>query len=409
LFVAVMPAGPVSSGSLDVRHTANMAWFGVLLLCHAPILHHPQHAICISFLSDPLHKQLAHRHAPNLLICCLAGLLLCSGAPRGFAFVELASIAEAGKVMLACNGKVLQGQRTALRICYAKAKDRLLGAAAVPGEADGAEAGAGPAAAAAGAAAAGAAAAGAAAARPAAAAGASGGRKAAAGGPLGWKPKEFDAQAVLDGSGSGSSSKQQEQPAASGPAAAASDAAAQQISTAQPAAAATAAPAAAAAAGPGPSTESAAAAAAAGVDAATIQALAQAGFEYQPSSGYWYDAKSGYYYDAKTQLYYHHSTSQWYKYDHATGQYNAVGAGQQQQQGQQVQQQQQQLVQQQVQPQQQGQQQPAAAADKRRRAVIGSAPQYNREGLLAAAALAKVRSCNVLLCCLLWLLSIAVR
>jgi 2-succinyl-5-enolpyruvyl-6-hydroxy-3-cyclohexene-1-carboxylate synthase len=136
------------------------------------------------------------------------------------------------------------------------------------------------------------------------------------------------------------------------------------------------------------------------VDAATIQALTQAGFEYQPSSGYWYDAKSGYYYDAKTQLYYHHSTSQWYKYDHATGQYNVVTAEQQQQQqthGQQVQQQQTQQVQQQ-QPQQQVQQvqqqqlqqKPAAAADKRRRAVIGSAPQYNREGLLAAAALAKV-------------------
>uniref|UniRef100_A0A383VFE6 Uncharacterized protein n=1 Tax=Tetradesmus obliquus TaxID=3088 RepID=A0A383VFE6_TETOB len=321
-----------------------------------------------------------------------------TGAPRGFAFVELASIAEAGKVMMACNGKVLQGQRTPLRICYAKAKDRLLGAAAAaqPGEADAAVPGAALAVAAIRAAA-----------GPAAAAGASGGRRAAAAGPLGWKPKEFDVAAVLDGSsGGGSSSKQKEQPAAAAAAAGdtAAATAATQHTSAAPAAGTTpaAAPAAAAAAGPGPSSESAAAAAAAGVDAATIQALTQAGFEYQPSSGYWYDAKSGYYYDAKSQLYYHHSTSQWYKYDHATGQYNAVGAEQQQQQqGQQVQQveQQPQQPQQQVQqqPQQQGQQQqqlpqkPVAAADKRRRAVIGSAPQYNREGLLAAAALAKER------------------
>lgn len=58
-----------------------------------------------------------------------------------------------------------------------------------------------------------------------------------------------------------------------------------------------------------------------------IQEETRAGFVYDQASGYWYDAASGYYYDANTSLYYHRSTNVWYSYDHATGQYAAVGGG----------------------------------------------------------------------------------
>lgn len=246
---------------------------------------------------------------------------------RGFAFVELPTVAAAGSVMVACQGVVLPGQLTPLKICYGKAKDSMLGAAAPADAAAAAAAGPGPAA--------------------AAAASVCAPDPRATAGPLGWKPKEFNPDGSV---------KEEEQ--------------LQQQPAEQPAAA-----------GPGPSSAagagSAAAAAAAGVDAATIQAMTQAGFEYQACSGYWWDPKSGYFYDAATQLYYHHSTSQWYQYNADTGQYTAVG-GEQQQQGGDVQGQQ--------------QQKPAAAADKRRRAVIGSAPLYNPEGVLAAAALAEVSS-----------------
>jgi len=126
--------------------------------------------------------------------------------------------------------------------------------------------------------------------------------------------------------------------------------------------------------------------------------MTQAGFEYQSSSGYWWDPKSGYFYDAKTQLYYHHSTNQWYQYNQDTGQYVAVGGEQQQQNGETQQQQQQGPAEGAagaLQGQQQQQKQ-VSAADKRRRAVIGSKPQYNPEGLLAAAALAEVRAFSLL-------------
>jgi RNA-binding protein 5/10 len=240
--------------------------------------------------------------------------------------------------MVACQGVVLPGQLTPLKICYGKAKDSMLGSAA-PGDAP---AGPGPAA-------------GAGAVAAAASVYAPDPRAAA--GPLGWKPKEFNPD--------GSVKDEQQQPADQ--------------------------PAAAGSAGPEPGSEaaaiSAAAAAAAGVDAGTIQAMTQAGFQYQACSGYWWDPKSGYFYDAATQLYYHHSTSQWYQYSADTGQYTAVGGEQQQQHGQGQGQQQGGAAQG-----QQQQQKPAAAADKRRRAVIGSAPQYNPEGVLAAAALAQVSS-----------------
>eukprot|EP00775_Hariotina_reticulata_P007964 gene7965-8162_t len=58
-----------------------------------------------------------------------------TGAPRGFAFVELGSIAEAGKLMLASQGQMVPGQYTPLKICYAKAKEQLVGSAApAPGD-----------------------------------------------------------------------------------------------------------------------------------------------------------------------------------------------------------------------------------------------------------------------------------
>jgi hypothetical protein len=132
--------------------------------------------------------------------------------------------------------------------------------------------------------------------------------------------------------------------------------------------------------------------------------MSQAGFEYQAASGYWWDPKSCYFYDTKTQLYYHHSTNAWYQYNADTGQYTAVGAEQQQQQQQhqgQVQQGAGSTVQgpQQQQQQQLPQQKQASAAQKRRKAVIGGAAQYNPEGLLAAAALAEVRSRLIKLAC----------
>lgn len=42
-----------------------------------------------------------------------------TGAPRGIAFAEFHSIADAGKVMLACQGAVPEGQVQPLRLCYA--------------------------------------------------------------------------------------------------------------------------------------------------------------------------------------------------------------------------------------------------------------------------------------------------
>eukprot|EP00878_Enallax_costatus_P014640 GHUV01015316.1.p1 GENE.GHUV01015316.1~~GHUV01015316.1.p1 ORF type:complete len:623 (+),score=239.63 GHUV01015316.1:990-2858(+) len=333
-----------------------------------------------------------------------------TGAPRGFAFVTCPTIAEAGSLMVARQGQVLPGQSTPLKICYAKAKESLLGSAEVAWQ--------GP----------DAAAAATAVGQAAAAAAATTARATATAVPLGWKPKEFDVTAVLDGGAAGqqnaSNTGAVQQNSSSGQHASASgqqqQPALQQqqplLQHQQPgtmdadhaaasAGAGTAAVAAVAQAASSQASSSAAAAAAAGVDAATIQALTHAGFEYQTSSGYWYDAKTGYYYDAKTQLYYHHSTNQWYKYDHSTGQYSAVGGEQQQQQGQE---QQQQPVMQHTgatgaqQPaagaqqgaaapkQQQDQKQQSSGVDKRRRAVIGSKPQYNREGLEAHAALAKV-------------------
>lgn len=285
------------------------------------------------------HKALQRQVGLHVTAVCL----LC----RGFAFVELSTVAAAGSVMLACQGVVLPGQLTPLKICYAKAKESMMGSAAQQGEG-----GAAPAAAAAG----GGGGAGYDVAAPAAGALGRAPQAQAAAGPLGWKPKEFNPDGSVK-------QDHQQQQAAQTAVTTAGHAEEQQAS----------APAASAgAAGPGPSSESAAAAAAAGVDAATIQALTQAGFEYQAASGYWWDPKSGYFYDAKTQLYYHHSTNQWYQYNADTGQYTAVGGEQQQQQ-------------------QQKQGPVAAVEDKRRRAVIGSAPQYNPEGLLAAAALAEVR------------------
>jgi RNA-binding protein 5/10 len=51
------------------------------------------------------------------------------------------------------------------------------------------------------------------------------------------------------------------------------------------------------------------------------------GFVYDSASGYWYDAASGYYYDANTSLYYHPSAQQWYSYNAATGEYTVAGGG----------------------------------------------------------------------------------
>ncbi|KXZ56739.1 hypothetical protein GPECTOR_1g666 [Gonium pectorale] len=149
----------------------------------------------------------------------------------------------------------------------------------------------------------------------------------------------------------------------------------------------------------GPS--SAAAGQASGSQAQPSQSQAPAGFMYDPASGYWYDAASGYYYDANTQLYYHRSTNQWYSYDHATGQYAAVGGGAAGNAshadaggsaagggGASV-------------AAEQGPQLAVAAAaaattsgstGKRAGAVIGAAPVLNAQGLLAAAALAEEKN-----------------
>ncbi|EFJ51961.1 hypothetical protein VOLCADRAFT_120369 [Volvox carteri f. nagariensis] len=107
-----------------------------------------------------------------------------------------------------------------------------------------------------------------------------------------------------------------------------------------------------------------------------------AGFVYDPTSGYWYDAASGYYYDANTGLYYHRSTNQWYSYDHATGQYAAVGGGASTSGD----------VKDASVSTRAAYQPARAGSAKRSSAVIGAAPVLNAQGLLAAAALVEERS-----------------
>lgn len=43
-----------------------------------------------------------------------------TGAPRGLAFVELATVLDGVRALNACNGMVFEGQPAPLRIVYAK-------------------------------------------------------------------------------------------------------------------------------------------------------------------------------------------------------------------------------------------------------------------------------------------------
>ncbi|KAK9805991.1 hypothetical protein WJX73_001355 [Symbiochloris irregularis] len=130
-------------------------------------------------------------------------------------------------------------------------------------------------------------------------------------------------------------------------------------------------------------------------EGAEAAGAAEAGFVYDSNSGYYYDASSGYYYDANSGLYYHQDTQSWYSQDATTGEMTPAAAG------------------------------TSSAAEatiaatnsavaevqalasltapeishdptttpapmaKKRGAIIGSAPQLNAQGLMAAAELAK--------------------
>lgn len=308
---------------------------------------------------------LLQHSAPALL--CPDRVLFCVGRPglsaparTGFAFVELSSIKDAGTLLLACNGAQLPGQSTRLRAAYGRSKEQVIQGATVtaPGALQDSAA-----------------------------------PDSELPAVLLWQPKEFK-----DGGEDGAACNTAGQ--AGGRRDGDGDHPGAQHTAAQPNA-----PCSTSSAG-----DAAAAAAAAGVDAATVTALTDAGYCYQPSSGYWFEPRSGYYYDPATALYYSHVVGQWLRYDAASGTYTpAAAAGHSDADGQKQQQQQQPLPAEEAQqqpvqhgPQQQQQQQQAAtsssdvaasAADKRRRAVIGSAPQYHPEGLLMAAALAAVRVC----------------
>ena len=353
-----------------------------------------------------------------------------TGAPRNFAFVELASIADAGRLMLGVNnGATPEGQPTPLRCVYARRRESERGV--VGGEeADAAAAGGGD---------------------PADASRGSGAAAALA--MAGWKPKEFDAAALLGGEEGQGGKGQVEQEGKGGEhgkaaagvggiggggagggarAAEAADTAARGQWNGGGAAADGSRETAAHTGsqqqqqqqhgyegggqlGLGASTPVGAqntqqqqqqglvvhviksdpaagdsSGAATGVGAqkpsqtdliAQAEALEAAGFSYDLDTGYWFEPKTGYYYDANTRLYYHPSTQQWYQLDASTGQYSAVGVGGQSQQEQQQQAQPQQQQQEAIGPSLQQQQGQVAAAAGAGSALVGSQQQQGPQQL----------------------------
>jgi len=261
--------------------------------------------------------------------------------PRGFAFVEFRSIAEAGAAMQACQGAAPAGQEGGVRICYARAKDAEGGGSA------------------------------------AAAAAGGGGVDAGAGGEVaaapsredpfaGWAPKEFDEhgvvvdnaeqqQAAADHHHHHHQQQQQQQQAE------------------------------------GDQSEGG------------FQYDPSSGLYYESSSGYYYDSSTGLYYHPSapnTWLRLEGATGEFAPVEAAGGEHRVHDHHQQHaQEGEIGPQVGPQVAPQQPQQQQQQQQQHPA---QRRTATIGAAPQLNAQGLLTMVAVEEVRMWGLGSCVLVW-------